>query len=140
MSTRHDKLPGEDLPLVYTPGRGPVTESEALGVMRRRRRVDLAYRPKRPGVKRPQVPDELPASEAPKQTSVSRFPPRILAVAYARAEIEDIPLTAILEEALIKYAEGPPESPEAVKERLAERNVRSRAPRRADDRTSARGG
>src|SRR5690625_1693325 len=108
--------------------------------MRRRRRVDLAYRPKRPGATRPPAPQQLPASDAHKQTSVSRFPPRILAFAYARAEIEEIPLTAILEEALTKYAEGPPQSPEAVKERLAERNVRSRPPRRADDRTSTRGG
>lgn len=122
---RRGRLPGEDMPLMYTPGRGPITEDEALGVLRRRRRVDLAYRPKRPDVKRPTVPDELPDAAAPKQTSVSRFPPRALAVAYARAEIEDVPLTAILEEALIIYAEGAPESPETVKQRLAERNVRS---------------
>jgi hypothetical protein len=111
-------LPGELAPLEWTPGRGPVTEEEALGVLRRRRLNELAQRPKREGSRRPEVPDELPASDARKTPVVNRFPARYLALAHARAELEGTNLTAILEELLVAYANGTPSRPETVHRRL----------------------
>lgn len=111
-------LPGELKPLDWVEGRGPITADEALGVLRRRRRVDLAGQPKSPGP-RGGVPDDLPPESAPKKASVFRFPPRAMAFAHARAELEGVPLTAVLEEMLAAYADGPPGRPEDVQERLA---------------------
>lgn len=115
---RDAALPGELKPLDWVPGRGPITADEALGVMRRRRRVELAGHPKSPG-SRGGVPDELPPASAPKKASVFRFPPRVMAFAHARAELEGVPLTAVLEELLRAYAESAPQRPEDVRDRLA---------------------
>jgi hypothetical protein len=111
-------LPGEAAPLTWTTGRGPVTEEEALGVVRRRRRLELGQQPKRLGAGHRPVPDELPAENAKKVGVMFRLPPYYVALANARAELEDTNLTAILEEALIKYAQGRPSSPPAVRRRL----------------------
>ncbi|GGO98024.1 hypothetical protein [Wenjunlia tyrosinilytica] len=113
-----EALPGELEPLEWTAGRGPITEEEALGVLRRRRRNELAQAPKREGAKRAEVPSELPAEQARKTPVVNRFPPRYLALAHARAEVEGTNLTAILEEMLVKYATGAPTRPETVRRRL----------------------
>lgn len=113
-----EALPGELEPLAWTPNRGPVTEAEALGVLRRRRRNELSQAPKRVGAKRPEVPDELPPEYARKVPVVNRFPARYLAMAHARAEIEGTNLTAILEEMLVKYATGRPSRPQTVSRRL----------------------
>ena len=120
---KEDALPGELRPLEWTPGRGPVTDAEALGVQRRRRRVELAGRPKRPG-RRAGVPDALPPAGAPKVSSIFRLPARALARAHARAEMEGVPLTTVLEEWLTAYADGTPESPDAVGERLSGKGLR----------------
>lgn len=113
-----EALPGELEPLEWTPERGPVTERETLGVLRRRRRNELAQAPKREGAKRAEVPTELPDADARKVPVVNRFPPRYLAMAHARAEMEGTNLTAILEEMLVEYATGTPASPETVGRRL----------------------
>ncbi|OIV39154.1 hypothetical protein BIV57_02150 [Mangrovactinospora gilvigrisea] len=113
-----EALPGELEPLEWEANRGPVTEDEALGVLRRRRSNELSQAPKRAGAKRAEIPTELPPEEARKVSVVNRFPPRYLAMAYARAEIENTNLTAILEEMLVKYATGSPTRPETVKRRL----------------------
>lgn len=113
-----DALPGESEPLEWTPNRGPITESEALGVLRRRRRNELTQAPKREGAKRAEVPTELPEEDARKVSVVNRFPPRYLAMAHARAEVEGTNLTAILEEMLVKYAMGKPTRPQTVSRRL----------------------
>ncbi len=113
-----EALPGELEPLEWTAKRGPVTEEEALGVLRRRRRNELAQAPKREGAKRAEVPSELPPESARKVPVVNRFPPRYLAIAHARAELEGTNLTAILEEMLVKYATGAPTRPETVSRRL----------------------
>ncbi len=111
-------LPGELEPLEWTPNRGPITEEEALGVLRRRRRNELSQAPKREGAKRPEIPSELPPENARKVPVVNRFPARYLAMAHARAEVEGTNLTAILEEMLVKYATGKPTRPGTVSRRL----------------------
>lgn len=123
---REDALPGELKPLPWVPGRGPITDEEALGVARRRCRVELAGQPKTSG-QRSSVPDELPAQCAPKKAAVFRLPARAMAVAHARAELEGVPLTAVLEEMLVAYATGAPQPPEEVHARLrAAGHVRQR--------------
>lgn len=112
-----DALPGELKPLPWIAGRGPITDEEALGVARRRCRVELAGQPKTSG-QRSVVPDELPAQRAPKKAAVFRLPARAMAVAHARAELEGVPLTAVLEEMLVAYATGAPQPPEEVQARL----------------------
>lgn len=114
---RQDALPGELKPLDWFPGRGPITDDEALGVMRRRRRVELAGQPKSSG-RRDGVPQELPAQSAPKKAAVFRLPARTMALAHARAEMEGVPLTAVLEEILVAYATGDPQRPDDVQQRL----------------------
>ncbi|GHE07334.1 hypothetical protein [Streptomyces alanosinicus] len=111
-------LPGELEPLQWTPDRGPITEEEALGVLRRRRRNELSQAPKRQNAKRPEIPAELPPEGARKVPVVNRFPARYLAMAHARAEVEETNLTAILEEMLVKYATGKPTRPQTVSRRL----------------------
>jgi hypothetical protein len=111
-------LPGEAAPLAWTAARGPVTDDEALGVLRRRRRLELAQQPKRSGAELRPVPDELPSEDARKVGVMFRLPPYYVALANARAELEETNLTAILEEALIKYARGRPSSPPSVRRRL----------------------
>ncbi|MGW0704887.1 hypothetical protein ACWD4G_02740 [Streptomyces sp. NPDC002643] len=111
-------LPGELEPLEWTPNRGPITEAEALGVLRRRRRNELSQAPKRQGAKRPEIPSELPPGDARKVPVINRFPARYLAMAHARAEVEGTNLTAILEEMLVKYATGKPTRPQTVSRRL----------------------
>ena len=120
---RQDALPGELKPLEWTPGRGPISDAEALGVLRRRRRVELAGAPKTPGP-RAGVPEELPPPDAPKKSSIFRLPARTVARAHARAEMEGVPLTAVVEELLAAYADGVPEAPAAVR---ARRGPRGRA-------------
>ncbi|WP_168582981.1 hypothetical protein [Gephyromycinifex aptenodytis] len=115
---RHeDALPGELKPLPWVPDRGPITDAEALGVARRRRRVELAGQPKTTG-QRSGVPQELPADSSPKKAAVFRLPARAMAIAHARAEMEGVPLTAVLEEMLVAYAGGAPQNPEEVQQRL----------------------
>lgn len=114
---RSEALPGELKPLPWSPDRGPITDDEALGVLRRRRRVDLAGAPKSRGRRSP-VPAELPGTTAARKPTMFRLPPRLVARAHARAEMEQVPLTAVVEELLAGYADGIPESPDTVRQRL----------------------
>ena len=122
MSDVREPLPGEDGPLVWARGRGPVTAAEALGVARRRRRAELARAPKtdRP---REGVPEVLPES-AYKKTYAFRLPERHVLFAQARAELEGVPLTAVVDAALREYAEGRPWEPSAVERRMEGLGVR----------------
>lgn len=120
---RGAELPGELKPLEWVPGRGPITDEEALGVMRRRKRVELAGR-SRSSVRRGRVPDELPPESAPKKPAVFRLPPRALGHAHARAEMEGIPLTTVLEEFLLAYASGDPQAPDTVVARMREKRIK----------------
>lgn len=114
---RGQELPGELKPLDWRSDRGPISDDEALGVLRRRRRVELAGQATRG--RRAGVPDRLPDHRAPKKPTVFRLPARALARAHARAELEGVPLTAIVEELILAYADGAPQEPELVQERLA---------------------
>lgn len=120
---RSDALPGELKPLAWSEGRGPITDEEALGVLRRRRRVELASASK-DGSRRNSVPLELPPAGAPRKPTMFRLPPRLLARAHARAELEVVPLTTIIEELLADYAQGAPQPPEQVHDRLRARGLK----------------
>lgn len=114
---RNEALPGELKPLEWSADRGPITDEETLGVLRRRRRVELAGPPKASGRRSP-VPAELPSADAPRKPTMFRLPPRLLARAHARAELEAVPLTTIIEQLLVDYASGRPQPPKEVHERL----------------------
>lgn len=120
---RSEALPGELKPLEWSPRRGPITDAEALGVLRRRRRVELAGPPKARGRRSP-VPAELPSADAPRKPTMFRLPPRLLARAHARAELEAVPLTTIIEELLADYASGDPLPPQEVHERLRDQGLK----------------
>lgn len=115
-------LPGELKPLTWSDERGPITDDEALGVLRRRRRVEAASVSRTGGDRAARgpraVPDRLPAADAARQPTMFRLPPRLLARAHARAELEAVPLTTIVEELLAGYADGVPQEPSAVHDRL----------------------
>src|SRR5215207_1977445 len=68
-------LPGEAAPQTWTAARGPVTDEEALGVLRRRRRLELGQQPRRSGAEHRPVPDELPDEDARKVGVMFRLPP-----------------------------------------------------------------
>ncbi len=121
---RSEALPGELKPLPWAQDRGPITDEEALGVLRRRRRVDLAGAPKARGGRRSPVPAELPSPEAAKKPTMFRLPPRLVARAHARAEMEQVPLTAVIEELLADYAAGVPDAPDVVRDRLNAKGLR----------------
>ena len=123
---RSEALPGELKPLPWDPRRGPITDAEALGVLRRRRRVELAGAPKSRGRRSP-VPAELPGADAAKRPTMFRLPPPLVARAHARAEMEQVPLTTIVEELLAAYADGVPESPAQVQARIRARSDARRA-------------
>lgn len=123
---RSEALPGELKPLSWNPERGSITDAEALGVLRRRRRVELAGAPKSRGRRSP-VPADLPGADAPKNPTMFRLPPRVVARAHARAEMEQVPLTTIIEELLADYADGVPQAPNAVQGRLRAKGLRWRA-------------
>lgn len=110
-------LPGELEPITWSPDRGPVTDDEALGSLRRRRRIEAAKAPKRPGSVSSDVPEELPGWDDRKAPVIFRLPPRALALAHARCEIEETNLTAVVEAFLNGYAMGIPQEPEKVEER-----------------------
>ncbi|MBO3130157.1 hypothetical protein [Dermatophilus congolensis] len=120
---RDEALPGELKPLDWYEGRGPITDGEALGVLRRRRRVELAGVPKSRG-KRAGVPEELPPAVGPKKASVFRLPERTMAFAHARAELERVPLTTVIEEMLRDYATSAPQSPQDVEARLTRKDIK----------------
>ena len=109
-------LPGELKPREWSADRGPIRDAEALGVLRRRRRVELAGPAK--AARRAPVPEQLPDPQAPRKPTMFRLPPVLLARAHARAELEAVPLTTIVEELLAGYAAGAPQSPATVRERL----------------------
>lgn len=114
---RAQALPGELKPLDWRVDRGPISDDEALGVLRRRRRVELAGQASRG--RRAAVPDRLPDQAGPKKPTVFRLPARALARAHARAELEGVPLTAVVEELIVAYADGAPQEPDLVQARLA---------------------
>jgi len=88
-------------------GGEPVTADEALGVARRHARLVAETSRRQPPR---EVPDVLPPVGAAKTQVLFRLPPRSLAYARARAEMEGATLTQIVEEALDAYGRGVPGS------------------------------
>lgn len=100
-------------PPAYDPDRGQVTDEEVRDFIRRTWKGAMDEIP------------ELPGDNDNRLWAGFRFPPKSLYQAKARAEIEDVTLTGIMEEALMKYARGRPQEPEAVKQRLERRGIKS---------------
>lgn len=104
----HNPLPTEAAPAPMVWGRGPITDDEALGVARRLARIELAHGRQNTKLT---VPDELPAEDAPRVSSLFRLPPRTMAFVKARAEAEGVTVTDVVRAALAAYAGGRPGTP-----------------------------
>lgn len=116
-------LPGESAPLTCAEGRTePVTEEEALGVLRRQKRYDLAERydgadmaalraAGLPADMEEQVPAGLPAWTDTKPRVTQRFPPRLWAMLEALAELEGTNVTALMELTLFERSRQAPRGP-----------------------------
>ena len=98
-------LPGEAAPLEYIDGRGPITAQEALGVARRVARKEIASGRRNTKMT---VPDALPEVGENKTSHIFRLPPLDVAFARARAEMEGVSLTAVVEAAIRAYGQGSP--------------------------------
>lgn len=105
------ELPGVLEPLPMRTGGAPITPAEALAVHQRhaltRRGRAAAGVISGP----PRVPDELPGLGEAREMTALRLPADLLAYARARAEMEGVTLTAVLEAALAAYGEGSPGTP-----------------------------
>ncbi len=109
-------LPGENEPLTYRPGRTePVTEAEALGVIRRRKRAELKKRGVPPRKMDEQLPTELAKWSDAKEPATLRYQPRLRALADAHAEIEGTNFSALIEELLTAHILKPPRDPGEVR-------------------------
>jgi hypothetical protein len=108
--TEQPYLPGEEYPLPMRKGGHPITDAEALGVLRRNTRNALAKRTKRTEGDEPVIPTELPDPTVEKVQGF-RLPARLLARMAARAEMEGRSLTAVAERLFGAYASGSPGTP-----------------------------
>lgn len=124
----------EDAPLVYEPGRTtPVTDEEALHVLRRKRKAELeeAYADAGPAelkaaklpptlaqaLKDPKyMPTELSRWDVAKQPIGMRLPKPLIERLNALAEIEDVFLTTEVELAVWKLLKEPPRDPKVRRE------------------------
>ncbi|MFG1928918.1 hypothetical protein [Cryptosporangium sp. NPDC048952] len=91
-----------------------MTDDEALGVAIRRYRTERAKGKSRPGTTEP---DALPPHDAPKVDVQKRLTSRVMALVNARAELEGINTTSVVDEHLLRYALGVPEDPQHADER-----------------------
>ena len=99
-------LPGEDDILPMRWGGDAITADEALGVSRRHARLLAKHgRPHKNA-----IVDELPPTDAPLVAISLRLPPRLMAFARAKAEMEGRTITQILEWALKEYITNSPGS------------------------------
>jgi hypothetical protein len=130
-----DALPGELAALERRARRTkPVTEQEALGVWRRKKRADIAnglaggdrkvldrlVRKGLPAEAEEGVPDELPGWDSKKIVLTMRIHPRLRALADALAELEGTNLTSLVELALWKLVNSPPRDPATVEREFDE--------------------
>lgn len=100
-------LPGEDGPLPMRHGGAPISDAEALGVARRLARLQ-ADRGRR--LTALAEVDELPPPDAVLVQSAHRLPPRLLMRVRAKAEMEGVTVSSIIEASLKEYADSPPGS------------------------------
>src|SRR5690625_3770737 len=103
-------LPGEDRPLPMRYGGEPVSPHEALGVARRLQRVARGQARLRgtPDEKLQPMPVAVPLPEAPSTIAAYRFPPRLLMLVRAKAEMEGRTATSVLTEAMEGYVNSSP--------------------------------
>lgn len=105
-----DLLPGEAGPLPLRVRGLPISEREALGVARRHARL-LGERGRHGRGTEP--PESFPVDAPPVMASY-KIPPRVLAYARARCEMEGVSVTDLVLAALIAYGEGNPATPTVI--------------------------
>jgi hypothetical protein len=135
IAARGEALPGEDGPLRWEQGRDhPVTDAEALGVWRRKKRAEIAKdladgdekalkklaRQGLPAAHEAQVPQQLPAWDSKKVPVTMRMHPRLRAMVDALGELEETNFAAEVELALWKLVTGVPRDPDEVRRELAD--------------------
>lgn len=103
-TSEEQMLPGEARPLAMKVGRKPITEDEALGVLRRLARVEM--RTARASARDKDIPEELPAPDAKRTHTIFRISPRTMAFVKARAEAENTNVTELAEAFFTQYAKG----------------------------------
>lgn len=138
-------LPGEAEPLKPRRGRNaPVTEAEALGVMRRKRRAEVAKQ--HYGAQLPpdvvegglpeeleaEVPGELPGWTTKKVPVTFRLPPRLRAYIDALSELEGANFAAELELALWQAVQQPPRSRQQMRQLLIDYTAQTVAQERLE--------
>ncbi|MDI1461039.1 hypothetical protein QEZ54_08690 [Catellatospora sp. KI3] len=110
-------MPGEAEPLRYERGRGPLANDEVLANMRRRQRIKNA---KVPADQHEDLTDRLPDIHGSKDPIALRLPTLLVEYLHLVALIEDLPLTAVFEAALMEKALSAPLRPDRAKERYFE--------------------
>lgn len=104
--------PGEVEPLAMRAGGRPITPAEALAVLRRHTLTRRTSRPADGAISAmPALPTALPGPGQQREMVASRLPGDVLAFARARAEMEGVSLTAVIEAALTAYGHGEPGRP-----------------------------
>ncbi|GAA1615916.1 hypothetical protein [Catellatospora bangladeshensis] len=106
-------MPGEAEPLAYEPGRGPVTKDEVLGNMRRRQRIKNMDQPRERQVS---LAESLPDITGEKTPVGIRLPTVLVEYMHLIALLENLPLIAVIEAALMHKALSAPSPPEQAKE------------------------
>jgi hypothetical protein len=105
-------LPGENEPLSYRPGRGQITEEEALGVLRRRQRAIMKSR--LGIVDESKVASEFPPWTSVKELSTFRMSPALKALSEALAEVEGVSWSSLMEVLVWERLQSPPRGPAAA--------------------------
>lgn len=106
-------MPGEAEPLAFEQGRGPVTAEEVLANMRRRQRIKNAELPPDRQV---ELADELPALTGEKVPVGIRLPTALYEYIQLIALLENLPLIAVIEAALMEKALSAPREPAQAKD------------------------
>ena len=124
-----DPQPGEVESLRYERGRGPITDDEALAVLRKNtarslarkyREADLAALRKAGAPEtyedalRALLPQELPAWDTNKELKSYKLATRLMAKIAALAEVQDVSETTLIELLLWRASKEPPKEPAAL--------------------------
>ncbi|MEU8001632.1 hypothetical protein AB0B66_10765 [Catellatospora sp. NPDC049111] len=110
-------MPGEAVPLSYEPGRGPLTRDEVLANYRRRQRI---RNDRLPPDKHEQLAEQLPDAQGPKDPVNVRMSTLVVEYLNLYALLEDLPVTAVLEAAVMEMVLRSPQRPDKAKVRYFE--------------------